>query len=409
MARKIKPVSISSIAAELGVSPSAVSRAINNRAGVSEETRRRVGVLLEKYRFRPAYPASRLPRVAVVTGSAHLAPYSASVLSGICRYVCGGTISAAALVVPESGRGRLLDLVRDQQCSAVILIVPACFAADFPVLSASGLPVMLVDETVVFPGSGYIDNDSRTGSLEAARYLIGLGHRRIGYIVSRSATSNHRERFDAYREALAEAGIGFDPALAVSGIEGGGEMEFGFRAMRELLSRGKPFTALMATNDEIALGAISAAREAGLRIPADLSVIGFDDNAFSAFIDPPLTTVRHDAEQAGFLAARAVDEYLQSGKPLPREIRRPGWSSAAPRSAAAGEGVTELAGPGIGGSRIFSYRAAGLPGLFCGQVLLRRPESIRPPPDRPLFRLVPGGFFAENPFQVAARTFGVRS
>ena len=320
MARKIKPVSISSIAAELGVSPSAVSRAINNRAGVSEETRRRVGVLLEKYRFRPAYPASRLPRVAVVTGSAHLAPYSASVLSGICRYVCGGTISAAALVVPESGRGRLLDLVRDQQCSAVILIVPACFAADFPVLSASGLPVMLVDETVVFPGSGYIDNDSRTGSLEAARYLIGLGHRRIGYIVSRSATSNHRERFDAYREALAEAGIGFDPALAVSGIEGGGEMEFGFRAMRELLSRGKPFTALMATNDEIALGAISAAREAGLRIPADLSVIGFDDNAFSAFIDPPLTTVRHDAEQAGFLAARAVDEYLQSGKPLPREI-----------------------------------------------------------------------------------------
>lgn len=151
MARKIKPVSISSIAAELGVSPSAVSRAINNRAGVSEETRRRVGVLLEKYRFRPAYPASRLPRVAVVTGSAHLAPYSASVLSGICRYVCGGTISAAALVVPESGRGRLLDLVRDQQCSAVILIVPACFAADFPVLSASGLPVMLVDETVVFP------------------------------------------------------------------------------------------------------------------------------------------------------------------------------------------------------------------------------------------------------------------
>ena len=202
MARKIKPVSISSIAAELGVSPSAVSRAINNRAGVSEATRRRVGVLLEKYRFRPAYPASRLPRVAVVTGSAHLAPYSASVLSGICRYVCGGTISAAALVVPESGRGRLLDLVRDQQCSAVILIVPACFAADFPVLSASGLPVMLVDETVVFQGSGYIDNDSRTGSLEAARYLIGLGHRRIGYIVSRSATSNHRERFDAYREAL---------------------------------------------------------------------------------------------------------------------------------------------------------------------------------------------------------------
>lgn len=295
MARKVKPVSISSIAVELGVSPSAVSRAINNRAGVSEETRRRVSVLLEKYRFRPVYPASRLPRVAVVSGNIRLASYHAAVLSGIYRYVSGGTISASALVVPENGNDKLLDLVRDQQCSAIILIIPAYFAADFPVLSASGLPVMLVDEKVVFSGSGYIDNDSYSGSLEATRYLIGLGHRQIGYIVSRSNSSNHSDRFNAYLEALNQAGIDYDPALTISDGDGGSEMEYGFRAMQKLLARRKPFTALMATNDEIALGAISAAQKAGLRIPTDLSVVGFDDNAFSAFTDPPLTTVLHDA------------------------------------------------------------------------------------------------------------------
>lgn len=320
MARKAKPVSISSIAAELGISAAAVSRAINNRAGVSEETRHRVAVLLEKYRFRPNYPASRLPRLAVVTGGAGIAPYTAAVLSGIYRCVAEGNLSATAIVVPPEERGKLLDLIRDQQCSGVILIVPAEFSAEYRKLAESELPVMLVDETAEVPGAGYIDNDSYSGSLEAARHLIGLGHREIGYLAGRSDTSNHRERFEAYKAALTEAGIGFGPERVVEVSAPGGTMEGGFRAMRQLLERGLPLTAVMATNDEIAFGALSAVKSDGIRVPEELSVVGFDDNGFAAFTDPPLTTVRHEAEEAGYLAACALGEHLRCGAPLPRRV-----------------------------------------------------------------------------------------
>jgi len=320
MARKVKPVSISSIAAELGISASTVSRAINNRAGVSEELRRRVGVLLEKYRFRPTYPASRLPRLAVVTGSVSVAPYAAAVLSGIYRCVGEGNISAAAIVVSPHAADKLLDLVRDQQCSGVILIVPAYYASQYRNLSESGLPVMLVDETADVPGIGYVDNDSFSGSLEAARHLIALGHREIGFLLSDSNTSNHRDRFNAYKAALAEAGIEFDPARVADAIRNVGIMQSGFLAMRKLLDRNIPLTAVMAINDEVALGALSAAKTAGRRVPEDISIVGFDDNNFSAFLDPPLTTVRHEAEQAGYLAARAIEEYLRNDTPLPRQV-----------------------------------------------------------------------------------------
>jgi len=320
MARKAKPVSISSIAAELGISAATVSRAINNRAGVSEELRRRVGVLLEKYRFRPTYPASRLPRLAVVTGSPSITPYAAAVLSGIYRCVGEGNVSAAAIVVPPATADKLLDLVRDQQCSGIILIVPAYYASQYRNLSESGLPVMLVDETAEVPGIGYVDNDSFAGSLEAARHLIALGHREIGFITSDSDTSNHRDRFNAYKQALNEAGIDFDPARVTGAIKGIEIMESGFLAMRELLDRNLPLTAVMAINDEVALGALSAAKTAGRRVPEDISIVGFDDNNFSEFLDPPLTTVRHEAEQAGYLAARAIDEYLRSDTPLPRQV-----------------------------------------------------------------------------------------
>ena len=321
MARKPKTVSITSIAAELGVSPSTVSRAINNRAGVSEMVRQRVAELLGKYDFRPTYPASRLPRIAVVTGSGEVTPYAAGVLSGIYRYVQAGTLSATAVIHPASETGTLLNLIRDQQCSGVILIVPAHFTAELPQLSEAGLPVMLVDETTTLPGCGFIDNDSYSGALEAARFLIKLGHRRIGCLDSRTPTDNHRRRFQAWQDAQAEAGIICDSALHINFCATScSEMEYGKIAMTELFSRAPDLTAVMAANDEIAAGAMAAARERGRRIPEDLSITGFDDNEFAAFLEPPLTTVQRDMRQAGYLAAEALDAFLNSRKPLPREV-----------------------------------------------------------------------------------------
>ena len=321
MSRKPKTVSVTSIAAELGISPSAVSRAINNRAGVSETVRTRVAGLLDKYHFRPAYPASRLPRIAVVSGRGEVSPYLAGVLSGIYRYVQKGTLSATAVIHPTLETGKLLDLIRDQQCSGVILLVPAHFAEGLPKLADAGLPIMLVDETTSLPGCGFIDNDSYSGALEAARFLTGLGHRRIGCLGSRTPTENHRQRFLAWRNALAEIGLDPDPQLHLHSCPVScNEMEYGRYALTELLKDAPDITAVMAANDEIAAGAMAAARQLGRKIPEELSITGFDDNPFAAFLEPPLTTVRHDMEQAGYLAAEALDAFLQKKTPLPRTI-----------------------------------------------------------------------------------------
>ena len=150
MSRKPKTVSVTSIAAELGISPSAVSRAINNRAGVSETVRTRVAGLLEKYHFRPAYPASRLPRIAVVSGRGEVSPYLAGVLSGIYRYVQKGTLSATAVIHPTLETGKLLDLIRDQQPALRMdeggtpmrQAIPARHSAQSPERSAGVMPGM---------------------------------------------------------------------------------------------------------------------------------------------------------------------------------------------------------------------------------------------------------------------------
>ncbi len=319
MARKPSRISLATIAAELGISQSAVSRAVNCRAGVGEETRRRVEALLRKYRFTPNYPA-RERRVAVVTRSAEISTYHAAAVSGICRYARESGMGTAILFC---GTGNALAQVRDQQCSGVIVLVPAEFAAELPELAASGLPVMLVDEATGLPGVGYVDNDSRTGSRLAAEHLLRLGHRAIGFLASGSPTGNHLDRLAGWRDALAAAGI--EPAgswIAVPPPGGGSGMADGGRMIAELLDRAPGLTAVMAADDDIAFGAMRTLRERGVRIPEDLSITGFDDCPFAAYAAPPLTTVRHPVGEAGYRAARAIDRFLSSpgGEPPWREV-----------------------------------------------------------------------------------------
>lgn len=318
MARKPGKISISSIARELNLSPSTVSRVMNNRTGAGEETRRKVLQLLKKYDFKTNYPRPRSRRIAIVSGVSELSEYTAGVVSGICAYIHRSDLSVCMIQYDANNGESLLSTLRDQQCAGVILLIPAVFRVQLPELSASGLPVMLVDESVDLPNLGYIDNDSYTGSYRAAEHLLSLGHRAIGYLSS-GGTLNHAHRFQAYRDAMERNGISVSPAWCVGSGSG---MEGGFRSLDELLSAAPEITALMTTDDPIAWGALRAAAERGLRIPEDLSIVGFDDYAASAYWNPPLTTVRHPMSEAGRLAAQALDRYFSSNgkEALPKRI-----------------------------------------------------------------------------------------
>ena len=291
---------------------------MNNRTGAGEETRRKVLELLRKYDFKTNYPRPRSRKIAIAAGVSAISEYTAAVISGICGYVRRSDLSACMIQYDANNGESLLSILRDQQCAGVILLIPASFRAQLPDLSASGLPVMLVDESVELPIVGFIDNDSYSGSAQAVEHLLSLGHRAIGYL-SNNTTLNHLQRIQAWRDTLARSGI---PMRGEWLREFNGGADAGFRTMNELLDAAPEITAVMTTNDQIAWGAASAAAKRGLRIPHDLSIIGFDDYPASAFWNPPLTTVRHPMEEAGRLAARALDLYFcTNGKePLPKQI-----------------------------------------------------------------------------------------
>ena len=140
MARKREKLSIVTIAAELGISPATVSRVVNNRTGVSEEKRRLVLKKLHEYDFRTNYPAQRKPRVAIVNSAPAFSHYHSEVLNGIFQYMQEHELTPCMIIYDGSGDETLLELLRDQQCSGVILMIPANFKEELPELTFRDTP-----------------------------------------------------------------------------------------------------------------------------------------------------------------------------------------------------------------------------------------------------------------------------
>jgi len=324
MGRRPKDINISLIAKEAGLSVSTVSRAMNHRANVSEETRRKINLLMAKYNFIPTPATPRAKKIALLSGSTLFNEYVAEIFNGIYHYTESHGLETTLLFKESHSVCNLLERIRDQQCSGVVVILPAEFSDSLDLLAASELPVIQIDEAVQRTDIGFIDHDSYSGSREAVKHLLSLGHRRIGYLASNTRTLNHIQRYKAYENTMSEAGITINPDWCIETTEALSSYAEAAEKMRELLTRAPELTAVMTTNDMIALGAISGALAAGRRIPTELSIIGFDNYPQTAFLNPPLTTVHHPIADAGFLAAKSIDEFLKNPQDaqlkLPREI-----------------------------------------------------------------------------------------
>ena len=154
--------------------------------------------------------------------------------------------------------------------------------------------------------------DNLRAGRDAASHLVGLGHKRIGYVGNQFGLQADTDRFGGYRQVIEEAGLGFDPELVA---HGDGGPEGGMKAVTRLLNLPSPPTAVFCYNDMQALGALRAAREKGLRVPDDLSVVGLDDLYLTSYTDPPLTTIRQPKQEMGRLAAQILLKLLSGGKP----------------------------------------------------------------------------------------------
>lgn len=201
-----------------------------------------------------------------------------------------------------------LRLMLERRIEGLIIAVPRLRPAGDELLTraASRVPTVVVASDLELPGADSVDVDNRQGALDATAHLVEHGHRAIATITGPLDWPSASARLDGYREALRAAGLRSDPALIEPCVDWG--LESGKRAGERLLASGTPFTAVFAHSDLLAVGAIAALHERGLRVPRDVSVVGFDDIPVASFYDPPLTTVRQPMREVGALAARLICE-----------------------------------------------------------------------------------------------------
>jgi DNA-binding LacI/PurR family transcriptional regulator len=300
-------VTIAYIAESAGVSVPTVSKVINGRSGVSDDTRARVEALINKYGYHKP-PGSRSNIVELVFRELE-SMWAVEIIRGVER-VAGRR--RVGVMVSEFGlhdsTGMSMDdtVGRRPNC---VLSVAQLSEAEREQLRAKGIPFVVFDPTAELPDDvPFVGATNWRGGQSATRHLIELGHRRIAMISGPDEVQCCRARLAGYTSALLEAGLPTDAGLVARAPL---SREDGYAAARTLLSRPDRPSALFAANDLQALGVYRAARELGLRIPEDLSVVGFDDLPVVAWVDPPLTTVHQPLTE---MAVAATELALALGR-----------------------------------------------------------------------------------------------
>lgn len=303
---------LSDVAALAGVSKATVSKALNGRDDVAAETRERVLAAVADLGYRPTTSPEPAPRRAIaVAFDIPASPYILNVLQGVLASATDSRLDLLTRLAPDRAvrtqRAAARDWIAEQRAAGAIGIVGLTLSRPNALLDAAGeanLPFVMVDPVdASHRRLVSVASSNWAGARAAADYLITLGHRRIAWVGGPEASDAARDRLYGYRAALDAAGLEIDPALVISDQF---DIEAGTRHGRALLAMSSPPTAIMAADDEIAVGVLAAAREAEVRVPQDLSVIGFDDTPQAPWTTPPLTTVRQHLEEMGRMAVQTV-------------------------------------------------------------------------------------------------------
>ncbi|HEX6737947.1 MAG TPA: LacI family DNA-binding transcriptional regulator [Vicinamibacteria bacterium] len=305
-------ITIRDIARQAGVSPSTVSRVLNNSVPVADAKRQAVLDVVEAMGFRPNTVAQELARghsqaIGVLPqGIAN--PFYSQVLKGVEQGLRGsGYYPLFASGEREPEEQEALEQLLAHRVDALILIGGHLQDVDLARL-AQRLPLVAVGRAIAGLEHRCMRVENGQGGYEATRHLLDCGHTRIAHITGLPRHPDAIARREGYERALREAGLPPDPALV---IEGDFEEPSGLEAVERLLRTGVAFTAIFAGNDRMAYGAGLALLRRGLQVPRDVSLVGFDDQPSAAYAWPPLTTLRQPTVEMGLAAARALVDELQ--------------------------------------------------------------------------------------------------
>lgn len=315
------PSTLLDVARVAGVSPSTVSRILNGTAKVSDEKRAAVQAAIEQMNFAPNQMAQGLKKGRSMTIGIVVqdiaSPFFDETLHGVDDGL-KGTGYASVIVSGHWNASEEIERIRlllARKVDGIILLSGRI--GDEDILRFAGVrPIVSTGRSLQTASALGFKLDNENGAYQAVRHLLDLGHRRIAFVTGPANNNDADERMSGYRRALQEAGIDFDPALVAEGDfhEAGGA-----HAMNQLLERESGFTALFAANDLSAYGARLCMYRRGIRVPEDVSLIGFDDLPSSEYTTPPLTTIRQPLYDMGRIATQAL-LHLINGETVPEQM-----------------------------------------------------------------------------------------
>ncbi|HTB11823.1 MAG TPA: LacI family DNA-binding transcriptional regulator [Bryobacteraceae bacterium] len=312
----LRPPSIKDIARIASVSHSTVSRALQNSPLVNARTAEKIRRIAHESGYRASAIARGLvtkrTRTVGLVVTTIADPFASEVVCGIEQAANdhGYSVFLADSNADPNREQQVVQSFAERRVDGIVVTSSRVGALYLPLLSEMRVPIVLVNNQHpgAFVHSVMIDNIA--GSRQAANHLIRLGHRRIAYLGDQFGYQSDTERFAGYRQALDVAGIPFVPELVV---HGDGKPEEAIRAMDKLLGLSDPPTAVCCYNDMSALGAMKSIHLRGLRVPEDVSVVGFDDLFLASYTEPNLTTVRQPMRRMGLLAMESLFR-LMSGE-----------------------------------------------------------------------------------------------
>lgn len=300
-------VSLKILGEYLGLSPATISLVINNAPGaksISEPTRLRVLAAAKQFDYRPSFFARALQGQRTFSVGVLLPQlnddYSGSIMEGVEE-----VLLEEGYFYLTASHHRKPDLIDEYSNLLMDRAVEGFILIDTPPTRRESwsVPVVAVAGHQPFPNVTNLTLDQRFAAELGLRHLYDLGHRKIAIMRGAACSSDSDDRWNCFREVAIELGIPIDPQLALTIPVDMSSPELGYPAACQLLLRNKPFTAIIAFNDLAAIGAISAIREHGLRVPEDISVLGFDDIKSAAYQYPSLTTIRQPLHHIGRTAA----------------------------------------------------------------------------------------------------------
>jgi LacI family transcriptional regulator len=305
-----------------GVSRSTVSRVINNYANVPEETRKRIKQIIKENDYVPHASARMLAGVKnriiglfiidmnvdsdgkQVTASSYFSPFTGAVIDNASKM---GYNVLVSIVSKQKDYKKVKETFYNKTIAGGIFIGEKNGEPVIKEIINYGCKVVILDQDIKLDEEVYkkciiVNADSYGGAYKATNYLISLGHKKIAHLVGVTEHLSTMERTDAYKNSLTEAGITIKNNLIVKGYF---TINGGYNATKKLLQKELP-TAIFCGNDQMAIGAIQAIQEAGLKVPEDISIVGFDDIEVARYINPPLTTVRMALMEMASIATNSL-------------------------------------------------------------------------------------------------------